>query len=787
MLASHPGIPLEKHLLSVKEKVSIYAEQIKLEENLRKTAELIALTHDIGKATSYFQRHLKGERVSKYLSSHALLSAVISLSHFAKDLSLRYKTILFLAIRSHHSHLVNIMRATNIGDSWDTLEEQVASIQRESFYHLIHQLGLEIDPKQDLLPSLEAFKRGFTYPLFNLEGDISLYFNTNLLLGMLVDADIRSVIDMPAISERRKLPDDLVERYLNTLNKNTPLSFLREEFYKTVLQNIQRYALESKLFSITGPTGIGKTLTGLSAAIKLRNLIFKEKDIMPRIIYVLPFTSIIDQNYDVIKKVLKHSGIEDDILLKHHYRTPISHNIRTLKNEDIWKLLEEDNLFKNKKQEDIIGLYEKANNRVETWDAEIIITTFVRLFETLFTNRRSEARRLHNLATSIVILDEVQNIPVKYWNLTEKSLKFLSKEWNTHFILMTATKPALLQDIPELTTPKKQVFFSKMSRTRLNIDIAPAPYNDVEHWLIPKIRDKGSFLVVMNTIRSAQEVYKALKDRLSYKLYFLSASLIPLHRQEVIEKIKKDLSENKKIGLVSTQVIEAGVDLDFETVIRDMAPLDSIVQAAGRCNRNAKNTNEGEVYLQKLQDPDNKNRTLSLYIYDSILIEATEEFLTEYKTLKEKDYLKLVENYFKDIKENRKSQDREVLASIEQLSYDKIESFSLIEDEMPTIPVFVEYDDKAQKEVNILRNLAEKNLSNYEERMKIRTIIRSIMPQLYAYIVNVPVKTLSELGLPQLPFFSSFLYLPKEHPDFQEIYDKETGFAREIKQGGIFL
>jgi len=790
-LESHPGVPLEKHLRAVAERIALFCQDLQADSASSQAAKLAALSHDLGKATEFFQRHLKGEQVRRSLTGHSALSAVLAVWHAAYSLPWPLKISLFLAVKHHHTNPSLIQEDLEPKHAWKTLEEQVQSINPSQLARVSELAGLALSLKEPLLPCFEEFRKGFSWPAKDFLQEtrgFDLYFTTNLLLGMLVDADIRAVIGMEANEKRVEIPDDIVDRYLRNLRKATPLDSLRQEFYETVVKNIQRHGYQNKFLSLTAPTGLGKTLAGFSAALRLRNMIAKETGRLPRIIYVLPFTSIIDQNFEVIGDVLRNAGLSKDTLLKHHFRAHPTEGVPGVKVENIWELLEEEKLFK-RRGEEIFKSYEQAHTRVETWDGEIIVTTFVRFYETLFTNRRSEMRRLHRLAGSIVILDEVQNIPPEYWEATEKALRFLAEKWDTRFILMTATRPALLPQAFELTEPRKQFFFESLSRTALHIEPEPVAYSGVEHWLLPKIESAKNFMVVMNTVRAAQELYEALKGQFDhFKLYFLSASLIPLHREKRISEIKAGLENGAKIGLVATQVVEAGVDLDFEVVIRDLAPLDSIVQAAGRCNRNAKSETASRVFLVKLVNPEHAERRLATYIYDSVLIGTTEELLQTLEVLPEKDYLQLVEEYFHKLRmEGRKAQDRTLLTSLKTMNYEEVGMFSLLKQSVPQVPVFVEFDEQAEKLIAELRELEGLPAKTYDDRMKRRAAFKALAPKLWGYVVNVPLKIAADAGLTQLPYASSFLWLPKNHLDFEKIYREDTGFVRQIDHEAIFL
>lgn len=471
-LYSHPGIYLEQHLSEVAELIKDFSEQIRASDKFRMLSYITAMGHDLGKSTTYFQEHLKGKKVKQRFSSHALLSAVLTIWHVAQKLKEDAKALIFLAIRCHHSNPFGSPTGLlSLKHEWKYLQRQVKAINLQKFKRLLANLNLDIALVTDtkFLPTYQELRQ--TISKANLK-EIPTYFIANLLLGMLVDADIRAVIGMK-VNEREEIPDDIVDKYLQNMPKESPLDPLRQDFYSTVTENIQRFGLEEKFLSINAPTGLGKTLAGFSAAVRLRNMISKEAGKVPRIIYVLPYTSIIDQTYKVISDMLESLCPKlIGMLIKHHYRS--APKLESIEKDsgiiDPFDFLEEHKIYSVRKLNETLKTYERAHTRVETWDGEIIITTFVRFYETLFTNKRSEMRRLHRLAGSIVILDEVQNIPAGYWEATEEALTYLSKAWDTRFILMTATRPALFQNILELTHIRRNYFFENLSRTKLKVE-----------------------------------------------------------------------------------------------------------------------------------------------------------------------------------------------------------------------------------------------------------------------------------------------------------------------------
>ncbi len=387
-LARLPEELLNEHVRKVRDLMEdmVISSQIFID---RQIARFVGLFHDIGKYTKYFQKHLIEGKSFGGKEQHAFISSLIAY-RFLKDTHPQEnpKILLstFIAIRHHHSNPQNIetelndtepvwyQNARNIKDQLDPMSNAVDEIEKYFPKGTIDAIS-ELKNTEVLNKAREELQ-----DIIMFNKDISLYFTTNLLLGMLVDADIRAVIRMDANEKRREIPEDIVDRYLEILPKNSPIDPLRQEFYKTVIDNIQRLGLENKFLSLTAPTGIGKTLAGFSAAMKLRNMIQKETGRLPRIIYVLPFTSIIDQNFEVIKKVFDFAGIGDGVLLKHHFRASPSQSTKGIRAEDVWESLEETAILRNRKGDDLLKRYEQAHTRVETWDGEVVITTFVRFY-----------------------------------------------------------------------------------------------------------------------------------------------------------------------------------------------------------------------------------------------------------------------------------------------------------------------------------------------------------------------------------------------------------------------
>ena len=314
------------------------------------------------------------------------------------------------------------------------------------------------------------------------------------------------------------------------------------------------------MFSLTVPTGGGKTLTSLAFA--LDHAIAHGLD---RIVYVIPYTSIIEQTAQVFRDAVG----EDGDVLEHH--SAVEWDPKGAEQDD---------------DEGREGL-KKLRRDAENWDARIIVTTSVQFFESLFAARTSACRKLHNLAKSVIILDEAQTLPLPLLRPCMAAIETLAAGYRASVVLCTATQPALnkqdgfdkgFENVRELA-PDPQHLYMQLKRVR--VEIAPEPLND--ETLAAQLRSQNQVLCIVNSRAHARDLFGQIKDAPGAR--HLSTLMCPLHRRAALAKIRQDLKDGKPVRLIATSLIEAGVDVDFPTVWRAMTGLDSIAQAAGRCNR----------------------------------------------------------------------------------------------------------------------------------------------------------------------------------------------------------
>ncbi len=768
-LYSHPDKFLEIHLKNVKNLALKFLDEIPIDkipitkEKLAKLLKIITLSHDIGKSTKFFQKYLlEGEEQKDKKTRHSLLSSLIAYyitkkAFMNESLSETYKELLpifaFLSVKRHHGNIEEVLIEVEISEEEkEILKAQIESIEEERFKVLIKNIEepeFQELSKEKLIKILELVPKEIKSNKWTLrklknEKSIDYYLLNNLLFSILIDGDKSEVVIGEVERNPIEIPNMIVDNYKKTLKSERILiNELREKAYQEVIN--KEIDLDQRLYSLNLPTGLGKTLTSLSFALKLREKLRKKRNYLPRIIYSLPFLTIIEQNAKVIEEVLKncYPNVDTSVLLKHHHLSEIYYKYNEKEFEP-----------------------DEAKILIEGWNSEIIITTFVQLFHTLVSNQNSSLRKLHNIFGSIIILDEIQSIPFKYWLLLREIFIGLVEKFNCYIIFSTATQPLIFKKEEMTPLVKGEDYFIKLNRTKINPSIEK-PLN--LETLVDRLnidKDK-SYLFILNTINSAKTFYNLLKEKFNEEIIFLSSHITPKERLERIEKVK---TQNTRI-MVSTQLVEAGVDIDFDIVYRDIAPLDSINQSAGRCNRNWKK-DIGEVYVYSLRD---EKRKYASYIYDTILLDVTEKILKKEETIEESKFLEYIYDYFKELNE-RKSNDisRNLLEAIYSLRYtgwaekeeDRnigISDFKLIED-APKIDVFIELDEKArllwQKycELKEIKNLFERRLE-----------FQKIKGEFYKYVISIP-QNLENLP----PIEYGFGYVSKDN--LKDFYDLTTGY-----------
>lgn len=763
-LYSHPDKLLENHLVGVAHFADVFLREkpLHIYEKIKNIVQFSALFHDLGKSTNFFQKYITSAESDKFkneFSQHSFLSSIMGLFESSKHLSSFDASLVFLAIKHHHGNLNYTVFDFNIDDNdVELLLTQIESIDREKFRILVQNIdhsGFELEFNLDEFNNwvqldLKKYLRELKRIHKKLEPSPLNYLMLNIIYSVLLDADKSDVVvgDKQVYTSRTHLPLDLVDKFkIKTNFQASSINSIREKAYNEIVRH--NIDTRHKIYSINLPTGLGKTLASLSFALKLRNQLDKNH----RIIYCLPFLSIIDQNFNVFENVLRTYGIDptSDVILKHHHLSDIRYEHSKVE-------------LSFKSEIDQASYSDWARILIEGWNSEIIVTTFVQFFHTLVSYNNRSLRKFHRLANSIIILDEVQSIPIKYWQLTRKLLLDLTEQFNSYVIFVTATQPMIFEPNEIMSVCSHNQYFESLNRITIFSKVQQPITLDE---LVRQFNFNGrTHLFIFNTIGSAKAFYNKIIDAnivSKSEVTFLSAHIIPKVRRERIEQIKKN---NYKI-VISTQLVEAGVDIDFDVVVRDIAPLDSIIQSAGRCNRNAET--KGEVYVFNIVE---NGKRLANYIYDRVLLDLTESILKTKSKIEEPELLDLSQQYFLETTK-RKSNETAVkfLEAISNLIYDhpdedtiKIKDFNLIEYEYPTIDVYVEIDE-------IAREIWEKfvSLKKIKNRFKRKNEFDKFKADFYDFVISIPRFALNQ---PVIEFDLGYV----SNDLINVFYDNDTGY-----------
>lgn len=798
-IEAHPGEPLIEHLWLVSEEAQSTVRALPgaghvQPESLLRAAHILGAAHDLAKATPYFQAHLRKQKVTPTLSSHALTSALIGylwardeISSLETDQSMRefLPLAVFLAIRRHHGFLRNAYEEASLDeDDHALVERQWSALRGATFDELLALVDApwsSADLDQHIRQCQNTNEpRKWRRLLRRLEHERSprFYLTENLLYSLLIDADRLST----ALGGDAKAPDrattasESVEAYRRAKGwggATVGVGSLRDRLHAEVSATVDDLDLTGRFYSLTAPTGVGKTMAIVSWLLRLRERMVRERGYQPRIIYCLPFLSIIDQNASVLREVLGSPG--SDVLVVHHHLGDSQYV--TSENEfdsDTSRLL------------------------IEGWRSEIIVTTFVQFFATLVNNRSRPISRLTRLAGAIVVLDEVQTLPARYWKLFETMAHELADHFGTTFVLMTATQPNLFpMEQPRELVPRPAEYFARMERIVLcNETTEPLDLGGLAERVLSLARSQPerNIGIIVNTTRSAYKLRALLAEELSesHEIVFLSSLVAPIDRLAHIARAKEavDAARRLKAGgrpllLISTQVIEAGVDLDLDELFRDIAPLDCIVQAAGRCNRSGVLPDGGLVHLVRLIDEN--GRGFAERVYDRVLLDATWEVLANCSQLSEPELTSLMERYFRLLRDRiSTSASLDVLQAVHTLNYHgegsptgrdvAIADFALIEEDRPAADVFLELDDNASDAWSAYQSA--RAIHDRHERLRRYREIRS---QIAPYVISVPENILAA----NLPFRDSeSYYVPRDQ--LANYYDRGTGWKLEAETTQIW-
>lgn len=504
------------------------------------------MLHDIGKYSEEFQKKI--EEDLNIMVDHATAGAQL-----CKQLGGFYQFLSY-CIAGHHAGLPDYGNTSITSSLCGRLEKKVCDYTA---------FKSEIDIPKLNTPPIDVKRCS--------NPDFSLSTFIRLIYSCLVDADFLDTETFMNNGNDEREAGDTVEVLWSKLEKyihekfsleNTDLGTVngrRTEILKNCISEAKK---PKGFFKLTAPTGGGKTIASLVFALNHARL-----KGMNRVIYVIPYTSIIEQNAQVFREILGYQNV-----LENHYNVDY----------------EESEEFKS------------MQLASENWDKPVIVTTSVQFFESLFSNKSSKCRKLHNIANSVIVFDEAQKLPLDYLKPCMLMLNELVKNYAASIVLCTATQPALSTVYPDISDavelcPRVDEQFRFFERVTYQ-NIGFKSKDDI----VKRIQQERSALCIVNTRRRAQELYNMLKDE---GVYHLSTCMYPKHRKRVLDDVKKNLDDGKKCILIATSLVEAGVDLDFRCVYRQLAGVDSIIQAAGRCNREGRNpASESKVYIFDFND-----------------------------------------------------------------------------------------------------------------------------------------------------------------------------------------
>ena len=561
---------------------------------LKEVGEIIGLLHDVGKASLEFQNYIRSANgqiepdADDYIDfqekkgkiDHSTAGAQIIFRNLKDKGAEGYfaAQVLSLCIASHHSGLINCISPDGKDTFLLRMEKSKDLTHIDEALSNVNKIGIKLNCSSEIQQNLIKKFKGLLEPndskeTFNFKCGLLIRF----LFSCLIDADRLSTADFESPDNKRlrnygqyhpwdiliKRLDDRLADFEKKDQKNEV-----DELRTKVSQYCYDFSSHPKgLYQLTVPTGGGKTLASLRFALN-----HAKKHKMERIFYIIPYTSIIDQNAEEVRKFLEDKdeigNYLNKIVLEHHS------NLTPEKESDRHNLLS------------------------QNWDAPIIFTTQVQFFEALFGSSTRDARRMHQLANSVIIFDEVQTIPIRCVHMFDLAIRFLLWACGSSVVLCTATQPLLdrvepVQRSLEITPdqqiiPNTKELFKILKRVNVSDDRRVSGWSEEEtiRLIERELRQSGSVLVIVNTRRSARVLYEKIDKQQIADTYHLSTNMCPAHRIEVLDSVKEGLVKRKPVICISTQLIEAGVDIDFGSVIRYLAGLDSITQAAGRCNRN---------------------------------------------------------------------------------------------------------------------------------------------------------------------------------------------------------
>jgi CRISPR-associated endonuclease/helicase Cas3 len=701
---------------------------------LSEFAYIASLLHDIGKYSLAFQKKLNGAKIKV---DHSTPGAKEIISLFKQTPKQRLmSTMLAYCIAGHHGGLPDYGSLIDF-DTDGTLQARLKrEVERYDFY------SQEIDVSKLTLPEYIPIK-----PITK-DGGFSLAFFTRMVYSILVDADfVETETFMNSGMKPRGGYLDiaiLYQKYIQFLKQfDSPKNKINQQRTQTLKDSLDKAAEKPGLFTLTVPTGGGKTFASLAFALKHAHI-----HDMKRIIYVIPYTSIIEQNAAEFKKCFGSENV-----LEHHSNFDWNGG-HSRKGTEFF-------------DDQTNNAYDKLKLAAENWDIPIVVTTNVQFFESLFANRSSRSRKIHNIAKSVIIFDEAQMLPQDYIRPCLYAVYELVKNYGASAILCTATQPSVENFLPkgaQLTElcPNPQALFDFYKRVQVK-HIGRLPDAD----LIQRISDHQQALCIVNTRKHAKGLFDGV---IPEGRFHLSTLMCPAHRKKTIATIRERLKQGQTCRVISTQIMEAGIDVDFPVGYRALSGLDSIIQAAGRVNREGKQPS-GDLYV--FEPVSDFVKRTPAYIQQGAAV--ANNILRKYNDPVCAQAIKEYYTSLYDLQDSKAFDRKGILDCFEkgisgEADFDFMtaaEKFKLIEND--TMPVVIQYDQEA---VSLL------------EKIRSSSFPLSFSRELQTYTVNIyeqEFEALQSKGLIDT-YGGIFSVLNND-----EYYKNETGLVIPESGGGAAI
>ncbi len=625
-------------------------------------AYFCGLYHDLGKYSEDFQQVLQG---TKHGIDHTSAGAIVGISKKFDYLPIRSKVIF-----SHHSNLSTKVTKQYLQDTLTIPNKIPLDDKKESFS--IKSLE-ELNKAVSLFKKeIQAKKISVTEPKFE-ENIFAEELFTRMLLSCLVDADYSDSCEWEnkgSFEESESKPlktnelikelDKFIKEIQDKSNDNKKINEIRNKVLANCIESSQE---ERGIFTLTAPTGSGKTLAMLAFALR-----HAKKHNLRRIIIVLPYLSIIEQNAEIYKQICPD-------LLQIHSQA---------------KLDEDNKIF------------------VDRYTAPIIVTTSVNFFESFFKYKAVDLRRLHNMTNTVILFDEAQTLPLNIISETIKTMNLLSENYGCSIVFSTATQPAFdkFEDVkwqPKEIIKDKDEIFANSKRCEIQIDTEEK--RTVQE-IADRIIEEKNCCIIVNTKSTAVELYKYLREKIEEEsLFYISSNLCPAHRSDVIQEIKERQKSKEKCIVISTQCIEAGIDISFDIMYRELAPLPAIIQSAGRVNRNGNNENHGKLIIfktekEKYPDEDYGNQA-----------KKAEIVFNRHSNNLDLQNTEIINEYY-EVLSNLNTESNELKKAIEDYDYEKIEEEYKLIKNADMIKVIVPYKKQTELYNEIIDEIVNNGLTS---------------------------------------------------------------------------